>query len=229
MGNAVYGSGGAVYAAGENLAIVNGLFSGNMAFIDGGAVALIGSPAVLSNCTFYFNIAEGRDLGGGALAVFGATAELTNCILWYQSYEELPTMALQGDDNLAEVIISYSAFNDEIEEIPRLGWANITQGEGNIDTSPRFKDPAGADEVVGTMDDDLSLRAGSPCIDAGNNTTVPADADDLDLDEDLLERIPLDLAGLARFMDDPDTADTGVADEPAYPKIVDIGAYEYTP
>ena len=229
MGNAVYGSGGAVYAACENLTIVNGLFSGNMAFIDGGAIALIGSPVVLSNCTFYFNIAEGRDLGGGALAVFGATAELTNCILWYQSYEEIPIMALQGDDNEAKVIISYSILNDEIEEIQRRGWANIIQGDGNMDTNPRFRDPAGVDEVVGTADDDLSLRAGSPCIDAGNNTAVPADADDLNLDDDLLERIPLDLTGQARFVDDPDTADTGVADEPAYPEIVDIGAYEYTP
>jgi hypothetical protein len=98
-----------------------------------------------------------------------------------------------------------------------------------MDTDPRFRDPAGADEVVGTVDDDLALRAGSRCIDAGDNTAVPADTDDLDLDDDLLERIPLDPAGKARFADDPDTADTGVADEPEYPKIIDIGAYEYTP
>ena len=231
MGNAVYGSGGAVYAACENLTIVNGLFSGNMAFIDGGAVALVGSPAELSNCTFYFNVAEGRDLGGGALAIFGTTAELTNCILWNESHTELPIIALQGNDNMAELIISYSTFRDDEdeEEITRAGWALITKGHGNINADPRFRNPAGADEVVGTEDDDLSLRAGSSSIDAGDNTAVPADTDDLDLDDDLLERIPLDLAGHARFVDDPDTADTGVADEPAYPKIVDIGAYEYTP
>jgi len=231
MGNAGYGSGGAIFAAGRNLAIANGLFSGNLAFNDGGAIALIGSPAVLSNCTFYSNVAEGRDLGGGALAVFGATAELTNCILWNKSYTELPLIALQGDDNMAELIISYSTFKDDedIEGFTRAGWSLITKGDGNIDTDPRFRDPAGADEVVGTVDDDFALRAGSTCIDAGDNTAVSADTDDLDLDDNLLERIPLDLAGQARFVDDPDTADTGVADEPAYPKIVDIGAYEYTP
>ncbi|HUT45105.1 MAG TPA: hypothetical protein VMX36_02420 [Sedimentisphaerales bacterium] len=49
-----------------------------------------------------------------------------------------------------------------------------------------------------------------------------------DLDDDLSERIPLDLDGRNRFADDPDTADTGVADVPAYLRIVDIGAYEYT-
>ena len=36
-------------------------------------------------------------------------------------------------------------------------------------------------------------------------------------------------AGQARFADDPETADAGVANEPAYPKVVDIGAYEYIP
>ncbi len=55
---------------------------------------------------------------------------------------------------------------------------------------------------------------------------VPPDADDLDLNGDLLERLPFDLDGLARFADDPDTADTGVADAPLYPWIVDLGAYE---
>jgi len=230
MGNAGYGSGGAVFGAGKNLTIVNGLFSGNLAFMDGGAVALMGSPARLTNCTFYLNVSEG-DLGGGALAVFGATAELTNCILWNQSYEELPLIALQGDDNMAELIISYSVFKDDedTEGITRKGLALITKGHGNIDTDPRFQDSAGADEIVGTVDDDLSLRAGSPCIDAGDNTAVPADTDDLDLDDDLLEHIPLDLAGQARFADDPDTADTGMTDEPMYLEIVDIGAYEYIP
>lgn len=228
MGNAGYGSGGAVFAAGRNLAIVNALFSGNLAFMDGGAVALMGSPGVLTNCTFNRNVAEG-DLGGRALAVFGATAELANCILWNQSSEELPLIALQGmDDNMAELIISYSNFKDVTDGITRKGWALITKGDGNIDKDPRFRDPAGADEIVGTADDDLGLRAGSPCIDAGDNTAVPADSDDLDLDDDLAERIPLDLAGGIRFADDTDTADTGVADVPAYLEIADIGAYEYT-
>ena len=94
---------------------------------------------------------------------------------------------------------------------------------------PGFRDPAGADEVVGTADDDLGLKAGSSCIDAGDNTAVPADIDDIDLNDDLSERIPLDLDGRTRFADDPDTPNTGLADAPAYPDIVDIGAYEYTP
>ena len=229
MGNAGYGSGGAVFGAGRNLAIVNSLFSGNLAFLDGGAAALMGGPCVLTNCTFNRNVAEG-DLGGGALAIFGTTAELANCILWDQTTPEQPIIALQGmDEKQAELIISYSTLKDITDGIKQKGLALITRGDGNIDIDPRFRDPAGADEVAGTEDDDLSLRAGSPCIDAGDNTAVPADTDDLDLDEDLLERVPLDMYGLIRFADDPDTEDTGVADVPTYLEIVDIGAYEYKP
>jgi hypothetical protein len=57
---------------------------------------------------------------------------------------------------------------------------------------------------------DFRLSAGSPCIDAGDNTAVPGD-------------IATDLAGNPRFVDDPDTVDTGDGDPP----IVDMGAYEF--
>jgi hypothetical protein len=67
---------------------------------------------------------------------------------------------------------------------------------------------------------------GSPCIDAGNCSSVPLDTLDLDDNSDTSERIPLDLAGHARFADDPVTEDTGVPDPPDYLEVVDIGAYE---
>ena len=111
--------------------------------------------------------------------------------------------------------------------IVKKGPASVTWGAGNLDQDPRFQDPAGADGVVGTEDDSLRLVAGSPCIDAGNNTAVPTDADDLDLDQDRAERIALDADGLARFVDDTGTADTGTADLPAYHWLVDLGAFEF--
>ena len=55
-----------------------------------------------------------------------------------------------------------------------------------------------------------ALSAGSPAIDAGNNDAVP-------------DGVTLDLAGNPRFVDDPDTADTGVGPAP----VVDMGAYEF--
>ncbi len=59
------------------------------------------------------------------------------------------------------------------------------------------------------MDDDLHLSAGSPCIDAGDNTAVPPE-------------VTTDLDGNPRFADDPNSPDTGNG----APPIVDLGAYE---
>ena len=105
------------------------------------------------------------------------------------------------------------------------GWTGSLGGVGNIGDGPLFKDADGDDDIVGTEDDNLDLAAGSPCIDAGDNSSVPADTVDLDEDGDTSERTPLDLGGNARFTDDPITDDTGVA-ATGYPEIVEMGAYE---
>ncbi len=59
---------------------------------------------------------------------------------------------------------------------------------------------------------DYHVQPGSPCIDAGDNTAVPAG-------------ITTDLDGNSRFVDDPFTPDAGSG----VPPIVDMGAYEYRP
>ncbi len=77
------------------------------------------------------------------------------------------------------------------------GWP----GTGNLDANPQF---------VAADTGDLRLRRVSPCIDAGNNVAVPPG-------------ITSDLAGNPRFVDAPETPDTGHG----IPPIVDIGAYEF--
>ena len=92
------------------------------------------------------------------------------------------------------------------------GWSS--PGGGNINTDPMFVDPDGPDWMLGTLDDDLRLAAGSPCIDAGDSTVLPAE-------------ITTDLDGNPRFYDDPFTVDTGVpGGDPCC--CVDMGAYEFT-
>ena len=86
-------------------------------------------------------------------------------------------------------------------------------------------DPLGPDGQVGTLDDDLRLAAGSPCVDAGDNARVPADWLDLDGDGDTSEPLPLDLDGAARFQDDPGAPDVGAGTPP----LVDMGALERAP
>ena len=80
-----------------------------------------------------------------------------------------------------------------------------------MDTDPRFMDADGSDDAVGTADDNLRLLAGSLCINAGDNTAVPSDADDLDGDGNTTEPIPWDLDKNPRIINDE----------------VDLGAYEF--
>ena len=110
-------------------------------------------------------------------------------------------------------------------------------GPGNIDAVPQFlrnpndggdgwgDDPTTPDLDESANDDygDLRLIPGSPAIDAGDSTAIPADAFDLDSDGDTDEPVPFDIAGTPRRLDDPQTTDTGVGPAP----VVDMGAYEF--
>lgn len=102
----------------------------------------------------------------------------------------------------------------------------VTSASGNTPADPSFVDPDGADGVIGTADDDASLRANSPVIDAGSNAALLAVADPRDDDSDgnTSEAVPLDLRGARRVLD--------IAGLPAGGSsgpVVDFGAYETTP
>ena len=83
-------------------------------------------------------------------------------------------------------------------------------GVGDIDLDPGFANAKGLDTIAGTIDDDLRLLSTSPCIDTGDNASVPAG-------------ILNNLQGHRRQVDDLLTADSGNGASP----IVDMGASEY--
>ena len=89
------------------------------------------------------------------------------------------------------------------------GWTGQFGGAGNIDADPQFIDADGPDNQLGTADDNLRLAPGSPCIDAADNSRYPGPDHDAD--------------GNPRFVDDPDTVDTGRGTPP----IIDMGGYEF--
>ena len=138
------------------------------------------------------------DLSPAGVSCWGADCTINNSILWANS-------SLYGTNEIAQVsanaIINYSTV---------MVWTGTMGGIGNTGDYPFFVDLYGADNMVGTEDDDLRLAYGSPCIDAADNTAVLADVADLDGDGDTAERTPLDLGGNPRFVDDPDTDDTGM-------------------
>ena len=190
-----------VHSRAGDLDVFGSLFHGNEA-TNGGAVATSRCDALrIGGNTFTENSATGS---GGAVNMSqgGVAAQVSNNILWNND--------VNGDQSE----------EGQIAGQPRdmtfcLVQGLVDPGQGNIDGDPLFRDPAGGD---------YRLDPGSPAIDAGDNSEVPADVGDLDGDEDRTEPLPEDFAGAPRFQDDPGTADTGLG----APPIVDIGAFEFS-
>lgn len=197
LGNTSSIQGAAVRADNGQLTFLNCLFSGNTLFgiaSEGGAYYCESGKSIMVNCTFSGNVAV---TGGG---LYGSTADLSidNCILWGNTPDQFAT------STLFLVGVSYSDVEGGVPGgTPTLG--------GNISTDPLFFDADGPDNTPGTPDDDLHIRPGSPCIDAGNNT-IPE-----------LTGVTTDLDNNARLLDDPGTPDTGLG----IPPIIDMGPYEF--
>ena len=206
MGNSAEDEGGGVRTQGSPV-FRQCLFSGNTSnseFFGGGGLlsAGNGSQPVLVQSTFSENIAQAD---GGGLRIDAGSVVLDNCILWQNS-------DAGGIDASAQIsgsaTVMYTCIQDtdpNDASIPRGGAAN-----GNIDDDPLFADPDGADNILGTPDDDLTLLSGSPCIDAADSGALPGE-------------IISDLAGNVRLVDDPAMPGTGIG----ACAIVDMGAYEY--
>jgi predicted outer membrane repeat protein len=183
------GSGGGMYNYYSSPAVTNCTFSGNSATYGGGIYSnYYGSPAV-TNCTFSGNSAT---YGGG---IYSGSPTVTNCILW----ADVPSEMYRSTP-----IVTYSDVQG--------GWI----GTGNIDADPLFIRNPDPDPGSGDYGD-LRLQVGSPCVDAGDNNSVPPDYADIDSDGNTTEPIPFDLAGRQRIRD-------GNCDGQV---VVDMGAYEF--
>ncbi len=150
-----------------NVSFVNCLFSGNTSASGGGALAIMKlvdcttAIATLTNCTFTQNLAaEGAGAIDGVGDCFAhGTAFVHNSILWGNGSQQADFECLAGTVSDSDV---------EGQALP-----------GNISLDPLFCDPAGADGVAGTVDDNPRLREGSPAIDAGSDALVTLDVPDL--------------------------------------------------
>jgi hypothetical protein len=201
--------GGAILSSGSTV-LINCSFVGNASGLGGAIVDMSSTGLTAVNCTLVGNVAN------SVAAIVGfAPTQLRNTIVWDDG--STPPVTMIHVDALAEYCC--------VRHCTGLPWA----GTGCIDTPPllvRDPDP-GLDGIWGTLDDDygdVRLSAGSPSIDAADSTALPADVFDLDEDDDTTERVPVDLDGAPRVVDDPDSDDTGVGDP-----CVDMGAYEFRP
>ena len=133
---------------------------------------------------------------------------ITNSIVWDNVATGYPNVLFWGTVLASRDIVQGGL----------VGGTNILTGD------PLFEDPNGADDVLGTVDDDLRVQSSSPAIDAADNAAVPPDVGDCDYDFVTSEPMPMDKDLDARFQDAPTVPDTGAGTPP----IVDLGAYEFT-
>jgi parallel beta-helix repeat protein len=232
------GGGGMLNRVNSGPTLIGCTFSGNFAASVGGGMWNIHSSPTLTNCTFSGNTAD--YYGGGIINQSSSNPKVTNCIFW-------GNMPYEIFDSASSTVVTYS---DVQSGWSGAGFGNIKINPLFVqapppplvdccfwrDGSAGCADPAcealvcevdpsccnsywswDCVELAGSLCGELCawpanlrLSPGSPCIDAGDNMAVPKD-------------ITTDLDGRPRFVDDPDTVDTGNGDPP----IVDMGAYEY--
>jgi hypothetical protein len=188
-------------------------FIGNSANRSGGVEVFGGSQPHFVNCLFRGNAAG--TLGGGAMWVGSSSvATLRHCTIAANTTSITGSGILTASSRteLFNSIVYLnstaggSMANQLVGSVTTAVYSCVQNGFpgiGNISADPMFVSSAGGD---------LSLMPGSPCVDAANNIES-GDAN------------TIDLAQNPRFVDDPDTVDTGVGTPP----LADIGAYEFQP
>jgi hypothetical protein len=164
-GNRSDSNGGACLFNDSATQVIGGLFTGNSASGSGGAVLDTGS-SVFVNCTLGNNVA-GSITGGLRLY---SDATVTNSILWGNSDSS-------GTGFYAQITLTSS---DQLSFSCVQGWTESFGGMGNIGADPLYVDPDGDDDTPGTVDDNLRLSGGSPCINKADNYEPLLPSVDLD-------------------------------------------------
>ncbi len=209
-------------AGGNGVVFERCFFTGNTAGRAGALEIFSSNNCVVNNCVFTDNTSTGNGgTGGGGLWIgSGGDTEVRNCTvvgntsvnnnvggLRIQNANQttVRNCVIWGNIGPASATIQQAQMNQAADASYCLveGDASVYVGTGNISIDPLFVDEVGGD---------FALSAGSPAIDAADNTEVPAGT-------------TVDFLGNARFVDDAGVADTGVGPAP----VVDMGAFEFAP
>lgn len=192
-GNNASQRGGAVYA-GNQIFAVNCLFHSNTAVSVGGAwnnANSFGSPGAITQCTMVGNSAYS---GGGAYYSESGQTALRNSIIW-GNIATGTSVAVRASIYGSLPTVSHC----DVAGSGGSGAWNSSAGSnlgGNLDANPHFLG------ISSPSDPTLAFlpTVGSPVINAGLASNLPADSTDLDGDGDLTETIPVDLAGGPRLV-----------------------------
>lgn len=201
-------SGGGVYAVQSGAMLAGNVIASNEALLGGGGLYLNNTNSAMSANTI---VANSAPFVGGGIALYYSYPTIESTIVAFNSGTGVYAAGTQAPTLRRNCVFANDLAN-------YYGLTDPTGTNGNISLDPWLTNVA---------EGDYRLRAGSPCIDAGSNASVPADSGDWDADGNTTEPLPLDIAGRARFIDDPGAVDCpwglntcGVA------PVVDMGAYE---
>jgi len=167
LGNASSSDGGAVSHHTSDAQYTNSLFSGNSAAGLGGAIyssASSSEPDYL-HCSFSGNSAGSN---GGAIHQASGAVHLINSLAWGNG-----AGALSG---AFVVDASHSLF--ETLDLTGAGSGNFDGTDPSND--PLFADADGADNIVGTLDDDVRPGVGSPAHNVADSSAISGITTDLD-------------------------------------------------
>ena len=221
------GSGGAIYNDEDCvLTVTNSSLVGNWTsgmFANGAGIRNYFGTVTVVDSILAGNAASGERSRGAALYTQQGDATLINSTVTGNSAKgEYASNAGIYNRNGSLVLQNSIVALNTATSNPDVG--GTWEGNGIVGTDPLFSrnpsdggdgwaddpDTPNVDESANNDYGDLHLRAGSPAIDAGDNSLLPADEFDLDDDSDTSELLPIDLAG----------------DERIVGATVDMGAYE---
>jgi predicted outer membrane repeat protein len=206
-GNTAEDVGGGLSLTAQGMDLLYCVFVGNSTDGDGGGLR-VNQTCTITNCLFVENSAAGR--GGAVFNTYTAYGPVTfsDCTIAGNIAGDTGGVFSNEDDHDPVFVNCICSDNSQGSfggpATPLVSYSltdEVMPGTGNIVGHPMFVDASGGD---------YRLSSDSPCIDAGDNTAVPSG-------------LFTDLAGAYRFVDDPNTVDTGYGDPP----VVDMGAYEF--
>lgn len=212
-GNTVEFFGGGLYNSTGTLTVTNSTISGNSSTAgDGGGIRNFFGTVNLHSSTITGNSVANQ--GGGIFNYSGSTVNVSNTII-----------AGNTAVNIGKEFRNHGTFNADGNNL--FGHSGLTNADAFHTFTPGASDltatsdgttPTALSAILHTTLADNGgptlthrLVAGSPALDAGDNSLLPADIHDLDGDANVAEAIPFDQRGL------PFVRESGA---------LDIGAYE---
>lgn len=191
--NSATARGGAIHCFERKIEIENSVFafnsSPNAGAVSSNAGDVLDVIITMSNCTLYGNKAqkagspETEGYGGAMLNSYVSMAYLNNCIFWgNQADAELWDPEQSKKVKTPDVFnAGSSSMTTRYTDMESLDWEHGSVTEihtGSFSSDPLFKDPDGADNIEGTLDDDFHLTLSSPCLDHADGDNAP----ELDID-----------------------------------------------